>query len=210
MASRKALSRNESRELIREELLDAAERLFISVGYHGTSVAAIVASAGRTVGAVYSNFANKEDLCFEVIKRRGTSELSSVVGDLAAATDDLDARIDVIVAWWSRLSTDSSLLTLGAEYLLVMLRDTERQSAAADAIDRLVQSARALLEEHLPLGTPDVEYEKAVRGILATATGLSVAQAAGVIDADESKTLLLDAFQLRIARILEDSHPKPS
>ncbi|MBJ8342041.1 TetR/AcrR family transcriptional regulator [Antrihabitans sp. YC3-6] len=207
MTSRKALNRNESRELIREELLDAAERLFVSVGYHGTSVAAIVASAGRTVGAVYSNFANKEDLCFEVIKRRGTAELSSVISDLAAASDDLDARVDVIIAWWSRLSSDSNLLILGAEYLLVMLRDTERQSAAAEAIDRLVESARALFDDHLPHGTPDVEYEKAVRGILATATGLSVAQAAGVIDTVESTALLLDAFQLRMARILDYSQP---
>ncbi|WP_169586459.1 TetR family transcriptional regulator [Antrihabitans stalactiti] len=210
MASRKALSRNESRELIREELLDAAERLFISVGYHGTSVAAIVASAGRTVGALYSNFANKEDICFEVLKRRGTSELSSVVADLAGATDDLDARVDVIVAWWSRLSSDSNLLTLGAEYLLVMLRDAERQAAAREGIERLVQSGRVLLDEHLPLSTSDVEYDKAVRGVIATAAGLSVAQAAGIVDTDESRSLLLDAFQLRIARILEGSRPKPS
>ena len=54
----------------REDLVDAAERLFTASGFHATTVDAIAADAGYTKGAVYSNFASKEDLFFAVYERR--------------------------------------------------------------------------------------------------------------------------------------------
>lgn len=63
MAARKVLTRAESQAQTRQELLDAAEQQFYANGYHATSLAAIAAEAGRTIGAVYSNFEGKEALC---------------------------------------------------------------------------------------------------------------------------------------------------
>jgi AcrR family transcriptional regulator len=54
----------------RAELLAAAEQLFCECGFHGTSLDQVAAAAGYTKGAVYSNFASKEDLFFAIYERR--------------------------------------------------------------------------------------------------------------------------------------------
>jgi AcrR family transcriptional regulator len=64
------LSRAERRERTREELIAAAEDLFVARGFHATSVDEIALAAGYTKGAVYSNFESKEDLFFAVYERR--------------------------------------------------------------------------------------------------------------------------------------------
>lgn len=54
----------------RERILDAAEGLFASRGYEGTSTRAIVAASGDTIGSVNYHFGSKEKLFREVIRRR--------------------------------------------------------------------------------------------------------------------------------------------
>ncbi len=46
----------------REEVLKAARNLFIRNGYQGTSLRAIAAESGMTIGAIYHHFRNKEQL----------------------------------------------------------------------------------------------------------------------------------------------------
>lgn len=54
--------RDEQKALTRSRLLDAAEAVFARRGFHGASVEEIAREAGATTGALYSNFAGKEDL----------------------------------------------------------------------------------------------------------------------------------------------------
>jgi AcrR family transcriptional regulator len=65
-----ALTRADRQARTREELVEAADRLFTANGFHATSVDAVADAAGYTKGAVYSNFASKEDLFFAVYERR--------------------------------------------------------------------------------------------------------------------------------------------
>src|SRR4051812_47365244 len=69
MATR-PLSRAERREQTRGDLIAAADRAFVEGGFHATSLDQIAAAAGYTKGAVYSNFASKEDLFFAVYEQR--------------------------------------------------------------------------------------------------------------------------------------------
>src|SRR3954465_6094287 len=64
------LTRAERREQTRQELLTAAEECFVTGGFHATSVEQVADRAGYTKGAVYSNFASKEDLFFAIYERR--------------------------------------------------------------------------------------------------------------------------------------------
>jgi AcrR family transcriptional regulator len=80
MATR--LSRVERREQTRRELVAAAEACFVSRGFHASSVDEVAERAGYTKGAVYSNFASKEDLFFAVYERRVEQVLTEVVPDL--------------------------------------------------------------------------------------------------------------------------------
>ena len=76
------LSRMERREKTRQDLLTAAETCFVTRGFHATSVDDVAERAGYTKGAVYSNFASKEDLFFGVYERRVDHVLTEVVPGL--------------------------------------------------------------------------------------------------------------------------------
>jgi AcrR family transcriptional regulator len=71
------MTREERRERTRENLVEAAGRLFTANGFHATTVDAIAAAAGYTKGAVYSNFASKEDLFFAVYERRADAAVKA-------------------------------------------------------------------------------------------------------------------------------------
>ena len=79
------LSRAERREQTRQELLTAAEACFVTRGFHATSVDQVAERAGYTKGAVYSNFAAKEDLFFAVYQRRVEHALTEVAPGLRRA-----------------------------------------------------------------------------------------------------------------------------
>jgi AcrR family transcriptional regulator len=74
----KRLTRAEKRERTYEELLLAAEKLFVERGFHATSVDEIAFEAGYTKGAVYSNFESKEDLFFAVYERRAERAMAEI------------------------------------------------------------------------------------------------------------------------------------
>jgi AcrR family transcriptional regulator len=90
------LSRAERREQTRQELVSAAEACFVSRGFHASSVDEVAERAGYTKGAVYSNFASKEDLFFAVYERRVEQVLTEVAPGLRQlgaerASDELAA-----------------------------------------------------------------------------------------------------------------------
>jgi AcrR family transcriptional regulator len=62
---RKGLMSEESTsrgERTRSEILEAANRLFIDRGYHGTSMRQIAQQAGISLGGIYNHFSGKEDI----------------------------------------------------------------------------------------------------------------------------------------------------
>lgn len=68
-------------------------------GFHATSVDAVADEAGYTKGAVYSNFAGKEDLFFAVYERRvheRTTELHRLADEHPSAEAALRASIETI------------------------------------------------------------------------------------------------------------------
>ena len=68
--ARAVLTRAERKAQTREQLVDAAYKVFTERGFHGSSLDLVAAEAGFTKGAVYSNFVSKEDLFFAVYERR--------------------------------------------------------------------------------------------------------------------------------------------
>jgi len=69
------LTRAQQQEVTRTRLLDAAEKLFGDRGIHQTSLDGIAAEAGLTKGAIYANFAGKDDLIAAILERKlGTWE----------------------------------------------------------------------------------------------------------------------------------------
>jgi AcrR family transcriptional regulator len=67
---KRRLTRAERRAQTRQELLDAAARVFVKRGFTGSSVEEISAEAGYTRGAFYSNFRSKNELFVELLHDR--------------------------------------------------------------------------------------------------------------------------------------------
>lgn len=66
---RKRLTREESRDLTRQRLLEAGAVMIAKKGLAASSVEDIAAQAGYTRGAFYSNFGSKNDLFIELLKQ---------------------------------------------------------------------------------------------------------------------------------------------
>ncbi len=86
---RKRMTQAERREETREQVLAAAARVFAARGFHATSLDAIAEEAGFSRGAVYYNFADKEDLFLELLDRR-CAERAQDLRDVFSDTDDPD------------------------------------------------------------------------------------------------------------------------
>jgi len=69
--SKTALRRQREREQRYQTILNAAESLFASEGYHKTSMERIADAAEVSVGAVYFYFKNKEDLLLHLLDEIG-------------------------------------------------------------------------------------------------------------------------------------------
>jgi TetR/AcrR family transcriptional regulator len=69
--SRREERRQQQHVLSRTQLLDAAEEVFGTKGYHEATLREVAELAEFSVGSVYSFFANKDDLFRQVFLRRG-------------------------------------------------------------------------------------------------------------------------------------------
>jgi AcrR family transcriptional regulator len=198
VAARKVLTRAESQAQTRQDLLDAAEQLFYANGYHATSIAAIAAEAGRTIGAVYSNFDSKEALCLEVLRDRFMVDVTKLMQALVGAGDAMEARLEALSGWWARLATETSLVVLAAEYLTSTFHDADQIVANRDVVERLKESARVLLEDTLPdeISKTDPRIDDAIDAVVATGTGVAIAQAMGLFDGAQGAALMVATLRM--------------
>ena len=75
------------RPQVRQRLLEAAVELFDEVGYVRASLQQIARRAGFTKGAVYSNFASKQELFAALMTEQVASTTAAVLAVLADTTD---------------------------------------------------------------------------------------------------------------------------
>jgi AcrR family transcriptional regulator len=72
------LTRAQRRQQTRAQLLDAAGQVFARRGFHAATVDEVAHAAGYTKGAVYSNFANKDELFLALLDQRLAAQLEQV------------------------------------------------------------------------------------------------------------------------------------
>lgn len=196
---RQRVSRAESQQRTREELLDAAEELFLANGLGGTTVTMIADAAGRTVGAIYSNFSSKENLCAEVLLRCYMRTFSEVAGRLIQSASSIDDQIIQLAHWSAALSGDEGLLALAAEYALAIHKDQPQLAVSQGHIAMGRNLLGAVLANALPDTISDDERDTAVTAVLATAAGLALGRTLGTIDGALHVDLLTRTLRLWIA-----------
>jgi AcrR family transcriptional regulator len=133
------MTRAERRRRTRDELVDAAERLFSRQGFHATSIDAVAAEAGYTKGAVYSNFESKEDLFFAVYERRVDRRVEQMQPVVRAATTLQEAFEGLIPGAGGRPEADDGWLAVFFEFWAHALRHAELRARFAEQHRRVIE-----------------------------------------------------------------------
>jgi AcrR family transcriptional regulator len=126
---RKRKTQAERREETREQLLVAAGRVFAKRGFHGTSLDAVAEEAGFSRGAVYYNFADKEELFLELLDRRCAERAQDLRELFTGENDDVEttSRQAQIAAQQAldAMTGDPEWRALYLEFLAQAARDPE-------------------------------------------------------------------------------------
>jgi len=111
------LTREESQERTREQLLETARVAVARNGYDGTSIADIAEAAGFSKGAFFSNFESKEALLLELLRRHKEQDiaiLGRILGEVEQGKDAGSALDRYLAslggsADWARLDIELQL-----------------------------------------------------------------------------------------------------
>ncbi len=85
---------------MRQRILDGAHRAMLSGGYRGTTMPAIAAEAGVSVGLLYRYFESKEELYLamcESVTRAQLDDLAVQLGEIADPRERLASAVDLFV-----------------------------------------------------------------------------------------------------------------
>jgi AcrR family transcriptional regulator len=156
-------------EETREQLLDAAARVFELKGYEGATIAQIAREAGMSSGAIYAHYASKAELLVDALRAHRDRAVASVLAP--------EGRADVatvLLALGSRLGTrDNDTTALLVEALLASRRDAELAQVLAAALGEREQAMSGLVAEGQADGdiAGDVPAETAARFALMLSLG---------------------------------------
>jgi AcrR family transcriptional regulator len=121
------MTREESRRLTRERLIDAAAAVFAERGYRRAGVEEIAARAGYTIGALYSNFSGKEEVLLALLEQR----VGQIAERIVTAALREDAPTDKLRAgareWMEFLDEEPELYALMVEFWTIWVRDDEQR-----------------------------------------------------------------------------------
>jgi len=126
----------------RQALIDAAARIFNTVGYHGTDTNRIARAAGYTPGSFYTHFQDKKSIFLEVYRRWVEEEfeaISAVLASSPAGTRRRRLARDILEhhrKWRVFRASLSALYAIDDDVRSVRLAERDRQ------IDRLISSAK--------------------------------------------------------------------
>jgi len=117
--------------------MEVASDEFLEGGYRATSLERVAETAGFSKGAVYSNFAGKEDLVLAVLDQHFVHRLDNLRAGVQAAAETLDARLAAFTAWWESMVADEEWGVLIMEF------------ASATRDRPLIQEQLAVREQHI-------------------------------------------------------------
>jgi len=176
---RKRKTQAERREDTREQVLTAAASVFAQNGFHATSLEAVAEEAGFSRGAVYYNFADKEELFLELLDRR-CAERAQDLREVFVGTpgDDVEAT-----SRQAQLAADHALEAMTGDpewraLYLEFLAQAARDPAFRRRFSKRSAEMRGALEEVVlertrPIaGALDMEPEQLAVVIDALGTGL--------------------------------------
>jgi AcrR family transcriptional regulator len=196
------LTRAAKQEQTRAQLIEAAASVFARRGFQAATIEEIAEEAGYSHGAVYSNFAGKEDLFLAVFEQY----MSERVQEVARAAEIEGSFAERARAgadqWMQRFAGDRDTFLLHLEFMIHAARNPhlseqlgQRMAALRLEIERQLSSREALSDSALPLPAADLALVLRALGI-----GLAVE---ALNQPGEVNTRLYGDFVALVAGLLE-------
>ena len=205
-------SRAEKQARTRAELLATAAEVFGERGYERASVEEIAERAGYSHGAVYSNFAGKEDLFLAVFEEYMAARAGELAETQAGLPEDapLEARARALAdQWMERFAADRESFLLHLEFL----GRAGREPGMAERFG----SRSASLRETIAAFIAQVQAEEGVESPLSPADLAMVLRALGIglaVEALVSPEAVRDGlygdFVELLVRMLRERARKPA
>jgi len=191
---RKRLTRQESQARTRALLLEVAAEEFLAKGYSGTSLERIAELAGFSKGAVYGNFAGKDELCLAVLENHFFAQLQRFVGEFAAGGATIEDRLAVVERWWDVFLADEEWALLGIEFAVQTRRNPKIQAQLAERQKMVRAAVTTLLSQQIrQLGVrPVLPPDELGVVLVAVVGGIAVQR---LSDPTISASLLTDAVR---------------
>jgi AcrR family transcriptional regulator len=135
--------------MTRSHLLAAAAEVFAERGFHAATLDQIADAAGFSKGAVYSNFASKDDLFLALIQERSESMVQEYGQVDEAQYPDAASLISALADVYLRRDADlSQEWALAAEFDLWALRNPEVRERLAEGSRGVRDLVAGLVQRH--------------------------------------------------------------
>jgi AcrR family transcriptional regulator len=141
------MTREQSKAVTREALLDAARRVFARRGYEGAGVDEIAAEAGYSTGALYSNFGGKEDLFLDLLDRASAEikrDLQASVSERASVAERARGGAR---HWMKFIEREPEMLMLLDEFWSYAVRDPQVRPKVAARFAEIRELLTRLIAE---------------------------------------------------------------
>jgi AcrR family transcriptional regulator len=201
--TRERLSRQQSRLQTRDRLLEASSAVFSRCGFHAASVEEIAEEAGYSKGAVYSNFASKEELFLTLLDRHLETELQSITAQFTPKEEHEGERVsEQDRSFPVHLEERRTWNVLTLEFFLYALRHPTAQQQLAEryrgARQILTTLFQGISQAEKDRSAVPIEYLPWV--LIALGTGLSLQAYL------EPGALPTDLYSTIIGRLLDTPH----
>jgi AcrR family transcriptional regulator len=143
---RQRLSRQDRKERTRADMVAAAREVFLRRGFHGASLEEISEQAGYTKGAVYSNFAGKDELFLAVFDAHAAGRARAYAEAAAGASTLEEGMRALSREMTTGAGADPRWVPVLIEFWTHASRHEDLRRKVSDRHERNLDSIAALLQ----------------------------------------------------------------
>jgi len=149
------LSKQLRAQATRKQLVDAARGIFARDGFELARLEDIAAAAGKTRGAFYAHFRDKEDVFFAIFEEDMARDQERIWPPLRAATSHQE-RAEVLAQHLATLLNDRRRMLLNLEFKAYAIRHPHRQKRLVALVSAMCLCCSETGIDHL---VPELRHE---------------------------------------------------
>jgi len=136
-----------------DRIIQASLALFVSKGYHGTSIRDITGKIGLTKGALYAHFESKRSLLLRIIEKYSTEYIDKMIQAIREHRGDALSKLHFAITYSSRYAITNPNLTLFLTFIATELyADHDFQSQLQEVYEKYQHIIRELIVKGIRQG----------------------------------------------------------